>query len=186
MRASCNADGVQNCRHDCSAHAIGCQSSKPVPAAMSVRTDTASHQAVAVVRSLDRATRAPCDTRHAKSTSTTVLPSYRSPIAAFASTQADQSVDLERGDRRHRGRHSLPQVANCWSTWPRRLLAGGVDVMEVTFTVPRAHRVLEQVAERLGRQDPAGCRHGAGSRDGPHRASRPGPSSSSRRRSIWT
>lgn len=30
------------------------------------------------------------------------------------------------------------------------LLAGGVDVMEVTFTVPRAHRVLEQVAERLG------------------------------------
>lgn len=30
------------------------------------------------------------------------------------------------------------------------LVAGGVDVMEVTFTVPRAHRVLEQVAERLG------------------------------------
>jgi 2-dehydro-3-deoxyphosphogluconate aldolase / (4S)-4-hydroxy-2-oxoglutarate aldolase len=30
------------------------------------------------------------------------------------------------------------------------LLAGGVDVMEVTFTVPKAHRVLEQVAERLG------------------------------------
>ena len=30
------------------------------------------------------------------------------------------------------------------------LLAGGVDVMEVTFTVPAAHRVIEQVAERLG------------------------------------
>ncbi len=30
------------------------------------------------------------------------------------------------------------------------LLAGGVDVMEVTFTVPRAHRVIEQVADRLG------------------------------------
>ena len=30
------------------------------------------------------------------------------------------------------------------------LLAGGVEVMEVTFTVPQAHRVLEQVAERLG------------------------------------
>lgn len=30
------------------------------------------------------------------------------------------------------------------------LLAGGVEVMEVTFTVPRAQKVLEQVAERLG------------------------------------
>lgn len=30
------------------------------------------------------------------------------------------------------------------------LLAGGVDVMEVTFTVPQAHRVLEQVAGKLG------------------------------------
>ena len=30
------------------------------------------------------------------------------------------------------------------------LLAGGVDVMEITFTVPRAHKVLEQVADRLG------------------------------------
>ncbi|HLA85282.1 MAG TPA: bifunctional 4-hydroxy-2-oxoglutarate aldolase/2-dehydro-3-deoxy-phosphogluconate aldolase, partial [Thermoguttaceae bacterium] len=30
------------------------------------------------------------------------------------------------------------------------LLAGGVDVVEVTFTVPSAHRVLEQVAARLG------------------------------------
>ena len=30
------------------------------------------------------------------------------------------------------------------------LLAGGVEVMEVTFTVPRATRVLEQVAEKLG------------------------------------
>jgi 2-dehydro-3-deoxyphosphogluconate aldolase/(4S)-4-hydroxy-2-oxoglutarate aldolase len=30
------------------------------------------------------------------------------------------------------------------------LLAGGVEVMEVTFTVPRAHHVLERVAERLG------------------------------------
>jgi 2-dehydro-3-deoxyphosphogluconate aldolase / (4S)-4-hydroxy-2-oxoglutarate aldolase len=30
------------------------------------------------------------------------------------------------------------------------LLAGGVDVMEVTFTVPRAHEVLLRVAERLG------------------------------------
>ncbi len=30
------------------------------------------------------------------------------------------------------------------------LLAGGVDVMEITFTVPRALHVLEQVADRLG------------------------------------
>ncbi len=30
------------------------------------------------------------------------------------------------------------------------LLAGGVDVMEVTFTVPRAPQVLERVLERLG------------------------------------
>jgi 2-dehydro-3-deoxyphosphogluconate aldolase/(4S)-4-hydroxy-2-oxoglutarate aldolase len=30
------------------------------------------------------------------------------------------------------------------------LLAGGIDVMEVTFTVPRAHQVLEMVARRLG------------------------------------
>jgi 2-dehydro-3-deoxyphosphogluconate aldolase/(4S)-4-hydroxy-2-oxoglutarate aldolase len=30
------------------------------------------------------------------------------------------------------------------------LVAGGVEVMEVTFTVPQAHRVLEQVAGRLG------------------------------------
>ena len=30
------------------------------------------------------------------------------------------------------------------------LLAGGVDVIEVTFTVPGAHRVLEQVADRIG------------------------------------
>jgi 2-dehydro-3-deoxyphosphogluconate aldolase / (4S)-4-hydroxy-2-oxoglutarate aldolase len=30
------------------------------------------------------------------------------------------------------------------------LLAGGVDVMEVTFTVPRAHQALEHVAARLG------------------------------------
>jgi len=30
------------------------------------------------------------------------------------------------------------------------LLAGGVDVMEVTFTVPRATRVLERVADKLG------------------------------------
>lgn len=30
------------------------------------------------------------------------------------------------------------------------LLAGGVEVMEVTFTVPRAHQVIQQVADRLG------------------------------------
>jgi 2-dehydro-3-deoxyphosphogluconate aldolase/(4S)-4-hydroxy-2-oxoglutarate aldolase len=30
------------------------------------------------------------------------------------------------------------------------LVAGGVDVLEVTFTVPQAHRVLEQVADALG------------------------------------
>ena len=30
------------------------------------------------------------------------------------------------------------------------LLAGGVDAIEVTFTVPGAHRVIEQVADRLG------------------------------------
>ncbi|MCC7086878.1 MAG: bifunctional 2-keto-4-hydroxyglutarate aldolase/2-keto-3-deoxy-6-phosphogluconate aldolase [Pirellulales bacterium] len=32
------------------------------------------------------------------------------------------------------------------------LLAGGVDAIEVTFTVPRAHRVLEQVSDRFGDQ----------------------------------
>lgn len=30
------------------------------------------------------------------------------------------------------------------------LLAGGVDVLEVTFTVPKAHQVIERVADRLG------------------------------------
>lgn len=30
------------------------------------------------------------------------------------------------------------------------LLAGGIEVMEVTFTVPKAHQVLERVSERLG------------------------------------
>jgi len=30
------------------------------------------------------------------------------------------------------------------------LLAGGVEVIEITFTVPRAHKVVEQVADRLG------------------------------------
>lgn len=30
------------------------------------------------------------------------------------------------------------------------LVAGGVEAVEVTFTVPGAHRVLEQVADRLG------------------------------------
>lgn len=30
------------------------------------------------------------------------------------------------------------------------LLAGDVDVIEVAFTVPRAHRILEQVADKLG------------------------------------
>jgi 2-dehydro-3-deoxyphosphogluconate aldolase/(4S)-4-hydroxy-2-oxoglutarate aldolase len=30
------------------------------------------------------------------------------------------------------------------------LLAGGVETIEVTFTVPKAHHVLEQVADRLG------------------------------------
>ena len=30
------------------------------------------------------------------------------------------------------------------------LLAGGVEAIEVTFTVPGAHRVLQQVADRLG------------------------------------
>lgn len=30
------------------------------------------------------------------------------------------------------------------------LVAGGVSVMEITFTVPQAHQVLERMAERLG------------------------------------
>jgi 2-dehydro-3-deoxyphosphogluconate aldolase / (4S)-4-hydroxy-2-oxoglutarate aldolase len=30
------------------------------------------------------------------------------------------------------------------------LAAGGVEAIEVTFTVPKAHKVLEQVADRLG------------------------------------
>ena len=45
-------------------------------------------------------------------------------------------IRAERGDR-------LLDVA-------RALLAGGVEVMEVTFTVPGAVRVLEQVASALG------------------------------------
>jgi 2-dehydro-3-deoxyphosphogluconate aldolase/(4S)-4-hydroxy-2-oxoglutarate aldolase len=32
------------------------------------------------------------------------------------------------------------------------LLAGGVDVMEVTFTVPKAVQVLEKVADKLGKR----------------------------------
>jgi len=32
------------------------------------------------------------------------------------------------------------------------LAAGGVEAVEVTFTVPRAHKILEQVADRLGDQ----------------------------------
>lgn len=32
----------------------------------------------------------------------------------------------------------------------KALAAGGVDVLEVTFTVPKAHKVLEQVADALG------------------------------------
>ena len=49
----------------------------------------------------------------------------------------------------------------------RAMAAGGVDCLEVTFTVPRAHKVLEQVAEALGDQvllgagtvlDPETCR----------------------------
>lgn len=32
----------------------------------------------------------------------------------------------------------------------KALVAGGVDVLEVTFTVPQAHKVLEQVADALG------------------------------------
>lgn len=32
----------------------------------------------------------------------------------------------------------------------RALLAGGIDVLEVTFTVPQAHKVLEQVTDALG------------------------------------
>jgi 2-dehydro-3-deoxyphosphogluconate aldolase/(4S)-4-hydroxy-2-oxoglutarate aldolase len=30
------------------------------------------------------------------------------------------------------------------------ILAGGIDCIEITFTVPKAHRVLEAVADRLG------------------------------------
>ncbi len=32
------------------------------------------------------------------------------------------------------------------------LASGGVEVIEITFTVPQAHRVLEQVARRIGSQ----------------------------------
>ena len=34
----------------------------------------------------------------------------------------------------------------------RALLSGGVDVLEVTFTIPGAHRVLEQVTSELGQR----------------------------------
>jgi len=48
------------------------------------------------------------------------------------------------------------------------LLAGGVDVLEVTFTVPRAHKVLEQVADALGDKVLLGCRNGARYRNVSH------------------
>ena len=41
-------------------------------------------------------------------------------------------------------------AANYWLKRPRRLPEAAVDVLEVTFTVPGAHRVLEQVADQLG------------------------------------
>lgn len=49
----------------------------------------------------------------------------------------------------------------------KALVAGGIDCLEVTFTVPQAHKVLEQVAAALGDQillgagtvlDPETCR----------------------------
>ena len=45
---------------------------------------------------------------------------------------------------------SARPAVNSWSRRPRPLPEAGVDVLEVTFTVPGAHRVLEQVADRLG------------------------------------
>ena len=64
------------------------------------------------------------------------------------------------------------------------LLAGGVEVIEVTFTVPAAHRVLEQVADRLGDK----ILLGAGSvldTETARIAMLAGASSSSLRRSTW-
>jgi 2-dehydro-3-deoxyphosphogluconate aldolase/(4S)-4-hydroxy-2-oxoglutarate aldolase len=74
----------------------------------------------------------------------------------------------------------LEEYPGIFNTWIQRhvtgellvdvaeaLLAGGVDVMEVTFTVPGAVKVLERVAEKLGQRvllgagtvlDPETCR----------------------------
>ncbi len=46
-------------------------------------------------------------------------------------------------------RSSAPISGELLADVAEALLAGGVDVMEVTFTVPRAAQVLERVAERL-------------------------------------
>jgi type II secretory ATPase GspE/PulE/Tfp pilus assembly ATPase PilB-like protein len=50
---------------------------------------------------------------------------------------------LEIRHRHHQVRAVLADVAEA-------LLAGGVEGIEITFTVPRAQHVLEQVADRLG------------------------------------
>jgi 2-dehydro-3-deoxyphosphogluconate aldolase/(4S)-4-hydroxy-2-oxoglutarate aldolase len=57
----------------------------------------------------------------------------------FARITRSGLVAVIRADRSDR----LVEVAEA-------LLAGGIDVMEVTFTVPGAVRVLEEVAQRLG------------------------------------
>lgn len=57
----------------------------------------------------------------------------------FARITRTALVAVIRADRSDR----LVEVAEA-------LLAGGIDVMEVTFTVPGAVRVLEEVAHRLG------------------------------------
>ncbi len=61
-----------------------------------------------------------------------------SPLSRIHASGIVAVIRADRGDR-------LADVAEA-------LLAGGVEVMEVTFTVPQAHRVLEHVAERLGDQ----------------------------------
>jgi 2-dehydro-3-deoxyphosphogluconate aldolase / (4S)-4-hydroxy-2-oxoglutarate aldolase len=63
---------------------------------------------------------------------------YHSSLDRVGSTKIVAVIRAESGER-------LADVAAA-------LLAGGVEVMEVTFTVPRAHQVLEQVAKRLGSQ----------------------------------
>lgn len=43
-----------------------------------------------------------------------------------------------------------------------KCIEGGIQAVELTFTVPFAHRVIEDLARKYGRSDHPGRRHRAG------------------------